>query len=163
MASKPITPDELLTLLAITPQRLTALTTNLTPAQLRTNPSPDEWSPTEVLAHLRSCADVWGNCIRAIVAEDKPTIRAINPTTWIKRTDYPQLEFQPSLQAFTNQRAQLLAFLKSLPLESWSRTATLTGAGSPIIRTMESFVSRIVAHERPHIKQIERTVKTLTA
>lgn len=53
-----------------------------------------------MLAHLRSCADVWGNCIAAIIAEDTPTLRAVNPTTWIKKMNYPELEFQPSLRSF---------------------------------------------------------------
>jgi hypothetical protein len=63
---------------------------------------------------------------RAILAEDRPTRRAIDPTTWIKKTDYPELEFELSFRSFARQRARLLAFLKSLPEKSWSRTAILT-------------------------------------
>jgi len=36
---------------------------------------------------------MWGTYMATIVAEDRPTIRAINPTTWIKSTNYPELEF----------------------------------------------------------------------
>ena len=61
-----------------------------------------------------------GDCIATILAEDRPTIRAVNPRTWIKKTDYPNLEFRPSLRAFTTQRADLLAVLKALPPEGWS-------------------------------------------
>src|SRR5438270_1388745 len=99
------------------PQRIAALTGYLEPAQLRTAPGPDEWSANDVLAHLRSCADVWGDCIAVILAEDRPTLRAIDPRTWIKRTNYPDLDFRPSLQAFTEQRAALLAVLEALPPE----------------------------------------------
>src|SRR5579885_3336060 len=122
-----LTPEQILTLLAATPTRLATLTDGLAPTQLHTAPNPDQWSANDVLAHLRSCADVWGNCIRTIIKEDRPTIRAINPLTWIKQTDYPELEFRPSLRAFTSQRAELLAFLEPLPPEGWSRTATVTG------------------------------------
>ena len=55
-------------------------------------PIPRGWSATEILAHLRSCADVWGDCIAAILAEDRPTLRAINPTTWIDRTNYRETD-----------------------------------------------------------------------
>lgn len=161
MPRTPLTLEQVLTLLAETPPRLTTLTEGLTPSQLRTAPNQGEWSANDVLAHLRSCADVWGDCIAVILAQDHPTIRAVNPTTWIKKTDYPDLELQPSLHAFTKQRTELLAVLEALPPESWSRAATLTGAGKPIERTLHSFAGRLARHERPHIKQIERIVNTI--
>lgn len=160
MYPKSLTIEQILTMLAEAPPRLAALTAGLTPAQLHTSPSEGEWSANDVLAHMRSCTDMWGNCIDRIIAEDQPTIRAVNPTTWIKSTDYPELDFQPSLHAFTTQRAKLLAVLEPLPPEGWSRAATVTGAGKPIVRTVFSFARRLALHERPHVKQIERIVNT---
>ena len=104
---------------------------------------------------------MWGNCIATIIAEDTPTIRAVNPRTWIKKTDYLELEFRPSLRSFTTQRADLLAVLKPLPHEGWSRAATVTGAGKPLVRTVLSYADRLARHERPHVKQIERIVNTV--
>lgn len=161
MSKGSLTTDQVLTLLAETPPRIAAVTAGLTPAQLRTAPSPAEWSANEVLAHLRSCADVWGDCIATILAEDQPTIRAVNPTTWIKRTDYPTLEFGPSLRVFATQRADLLAVLGPLPPDGWARTATVTGAGSVLERTVRSYAQRLARHERTHIRQIERVVSTM--
>ncbi len=60
--------EQLLSLLTETPPRLAALTADLSPQELQTRPTPDEWSANEVLAHLRACADVWGNCILAILS-----------------------------------------------------------------------------------------------
>lgn len=161
MSRSSLTIEQVLTLLAAMPQRLAALTDGLTPAQLRTSPSPDEWSANDVLAHLRSCADVWGGCITTMIAEDRPTIRAINPRTWIKRTDYRDLEFRPSLDAFTTQRAELLAILEPLQPEGWSRAATVTGAGNVLERTVLSYAQWLARHERPHVKQIERIVNVM--
>ncbi len=156
-----LTSERLLTLLAATPPRLAALTVDLTPAHLRTSPASDEWSANDVLAHLRACADMWGACITAMVAEDSPTLRAINPRTWINQTDYLELDFQPSLRAFTAQRAELLAILEPLPPEGWSRAATVTGAGKPLERTVLFYAEWLARHERPHLKQIERIANTL--
>jgi hypothetical protein len=153
--------EQTLSLLAVAPQRIAESTADLTPAQLRTSPGPDEWSATEVLAHLRACADQWGGSIVAMLAEDYPTLRAINPRTWIKQTDYPELEFLPSFQAFAAQRAELLALLHALPREGWSRGATMTGAGAPLQRTVLSQAQRLAIHERPHVKQIADIVKSL--
>ena len=161
MPSKSLTTEQVLTLLEETPQRIAALTAGLAPAQLHTPPNHDEWSANDVLAHLRACADVWGNCIVAIIAEDRPTLRAVNPLTWIKKTDYLELEFRPSLRSFTTQRADLLAVLEPLPREGWSRTATVTGAGKPLQRTVLFYGHWLARHERQHVKQVEHTVNTM--
>ena len=55
-----------------------------------------------------------GKYIAKILAEDRPTFKAVTPTTWIKQTNYREQEFQPSLQAFIAQRAELLALFKPL-------------------------------------------------
>jgi hypothetical protein len=154
-----LTIEQILTMLAETPTRIAALTCGLAPAQLRAK--PNEWSANDVLAHLRSCADMWGNCIEVIIAQDRPTIRAINPRTWINSTDYPELEFQPSLRSFAKQRTALLKVLEQLAPKDWSRTATVTGAGKPLVRTVHTYAQWMARHERPHIKQIERIVNTM--
>ncbi len=59
-----------------------------------------------------------------MIAEDTPTLRAIGPNTWIKKTDYLELEYRPSLRSFATQRANLLAVLQPLPHDGWSRAAT---------------------------------------
>lgn len=150
--------EQIITLLTETPHRIDALTARLLPAQLHTAPDQGEWAANDILAHLRACADVWGNCIAEIVQHDKPTLRAINPRTWIQSTNYPQEKFRASLRAFTAQRANLLSILKPLPLEAWARTAKVTGAGKPLERTVLFYAEWLVSHERTHLKQIERMV-----
>jgi hypothetical protein len=148
-------------MLAAAPPRIAALTAGLAPAQLQAEPAPGEWPANEVLAHLRACADMWGNCIVEIIAHDHPTLRAINPRTWINKTDYREQPFQHSLDVFTAQRADLLAVLEPLAPEGWSRAATVTVAGKPLERTVRFYAEWLAVHERPHIKQIERVVNTM--
>ncbi len=161
MRSRSLTTEQVLTLLAETPPRLAALTTGLAPAQLHTTPNYDGWSANDVLAHLRACADVWGNCIVAMIAQDTPTLRAVNPRTWIKKTDYLELEFRPSLRSFAMRRADLLAVLEPLPIDAWSRAATVTGAGKILERTVLFYAQWLARHERQHVKQVERIVNTM--
>jgi DinB superfamily len=120
-SSLSLTIEQVLTLLAKTPRRIAALTADLAPTQLHTAPNDEDWSANDVLAHLRACADVRGGPIFAIIAEDTPTVRAVDPRTWIKETNYPELEFRRSLRAFASQRADLLAVLEPLPRDGWSR------------------------------------------
>jgi len=158
LPNKTLTEEQVLALLRETPRRIAALTAGLEPARLRARPTPEEWSANEVLAHMRACADVWGGCMATMIAEDAPTLRAVNPLTWIKKTDYLELEFQPSLRAFAAQRAGLLAVLEPLPKEAWSRTATVTGAGKVLQRTVLFYGRWLAGHERPHVKQIAHIV-----
>ena len=162
MANK-LPTDQVLSLLAESPRRIVTLTEALAPRQLHTPPSAEGWSINDILAHVRSCADVWGQCIATILAEDHPTIRAINPRTWIKRTNYLDLPYETSLPAFLKQREELLAVLSALPAESWARAATVTGAGNVLERTVHGYAEWLATHERSHVKQIDRSVKAMTA
>jgi hypothetical protein len=161
MAKQPPTNAEVLAMLAATPPRIAALTAGLAPAQLQAASAPGEWSVNEVLAHLRACADMWGNCIVEMIAHDRPTLRAVNPTTWINKTDYREQAFQPSLHAFTTQRTDLLAVLEPLAPNGWELAATVTGAGKVLERTVLFYAQWLARHERPHLKQIERIVNTM--
>jgi hypothetical protein len=85
----------------------------------------------------------------------------MNPRTWVKGTDYPDLEFGPSLRAYTTQRTDLLWVLEPLTPEAWWRAAAVTGAGRVLERTVLSYATWLAHHERPHIKQIERIAGAL--
>src|SRR5712691_2639201 len=152
MPSTSLTIERVLTLLAETPTRIAALTADLSPEEVQMRPTPEEWSASVVLAHLRACADVWGTCIRTILEEDRPQFRAVSPRSWIKQADYPELEFRPSLGAFTTQRADLLAILSPLPIAAWERSARVSTVGRVLEPTVLSYAERLVVHERPHIK-----------
>lgn len=160
MPEKTLRAEEVLALLKAGPARIARLTADLTDAQLHQAPAPGEWSANEVLAHLRACADMWGGSIETILKEDRPTLRAINPRTWIKQTNYLELEFHPSLRAFARQRARLVRVLEPLTFKAWSRSATVTGAGRVLQRDVLFYARWMATHERPHLKQIKKLVES---
>lgn len=161
MAEQPLTSEETLRLLRQTPARITALTAGLSQAQLRQRPRPDEWSANEILAHMRACADVRGDRIPAIAAGEVTKIRAISPRAYMRKTDYLELEFGPSFEAFASQRAKLVAFLKPLPAKGWSRTVRVTGLGAPRELTVLFYAQWVARHEMPHLEQIASIVDAL--
>jgi uncharacterized damage-inducible protein DinB len=158
----PLTIEQLLAILESTPYRIAYLTQGLSAAQLLEPPGLDEWSARDVLAHLCACSDMWGKYIMVILREDRPTFKAVNPTTWIKQTDYRGQEFEPLLKAFSLQRAELLAVLRRLSSEDWSRAATVSGAGKPRERTVYTYAQWLANHERSHLKQIERIANAVS-
>ena len=145
MSGRSLTIEQILTLLAAGPPRIASLIAGLSESQLRTSNGAGEWPASGVLAHLRACADVWGNSIGAILAEDEPTVRASDPRVWIKTTGYLDLEFQTSLHAFAAQRSTLLAILKALPTADWTRSATVKGAGKVLKRTVQYYAQLLRA------------------
>ena len=153
--------NQVLPLLSENPRHIASITAGLTTAQLHAIPGPDEWSANEVLAHLRACADVWGGCMKTIVDQDAPTIRAISPRSWIKRTNYLDLKFRPSFRAFVAQRSDLLAFLGALAPGDWSRSARVTRAGKVSTATVLSYAHRLAVHEQRHLDQFERIANTV--
>jgi hypothetical protein len=153
---KMLTVDQVLALLAHAPTAIAEATADLEPARLRRSPAKGEWSANEVLGHLRSCADVCGGCIAVILTQSQPKIRAINPRTWIKGTNYLELDFHASLDAYAQQRSELMKVLHALTEDEWSLSITVTGAGKTLERTTFFYAHWLATHERAHVKQIER-------
>ncbi len=148
-------------MLAESPTRITELTTGLTTEELHAPACSGDWSPRDVLAHLRACADVWGECIIIILDSDAATIRAVNPRTWIKKTDYRQQNFEVLLEAFEVQRTALLDVLKPLSPEDWLCSATVTGAGAQLERTVQYYANWMAIHEGTHWKQLKKISKAV--
>jgi len=151
--------ESVLKLLAATPRRIASLSHGVEITKLYSRPSPDSWSAIDVLAHLRACADVWGKSIMDMISRDHPTLRYISPRTWIRKTDYLELEFQGSLKAFADQRRELLTVLKGLAIKDWSRSATFTGTTKGRERTIFNYACNIAEHEDKHCGQIEAVLK----
>ena len=158
MPDPPLTAEESLALLRENASRLAAVTEGVKRSQLHAAPEIGEWSPNEVLAHLRACCDVWGGNIAKILAEEHATFGGVNPRTWIKRTDYAERPFDESLRAFAAQREELLATLDALSPGEWERSATVTSYGQSKQKTVRSYASKLAQHERIHVRQIERAL-----
>jgi DinB superfamily len=153
--------SHILELLRTNPERIAELTTGLTAAQLQTRPEPEEWSAAELLAHLRSCATLWGEYIAAIIAEDGTTFRVVNPATWIEQTDYMREKFALAWRHYQDQRTQLLTMLSDLPEATWAHTATITGAGAPLRKTILDYARRLATHERAHLRQFRKITEAV--
>jgi len=89
MAGRSLTIGQVLTFLPQTPERIAALTADLETIQLHAAPDRGEWSANDVLAHLRACDDVWGDCIVQIVTRDAPTLQAVSPRTGSRTPTIP--------------------------------------------------------------------------
>ena len=161
MPNESLTSAQVLKVLGENPKRIAEITSRLTPEQLHTTPGRDAWSANDVLAHLRCCADVWGGGLRTMLEQDRPTIRAVSPRGWVKRTNYPDLRFAQSLGAFIAQREELLAVLRPLTPQAWARSATIKASGGARTWTVLSYAERLAHHEHHHLEQFARIVDAI--
>jgi DinB superfamily len=98
---------------------------------------------------------VIGECMLRIVRQDQPSWRRLSPRTYIRRTDYPDWDFAPALQAFTEQRRELLSVLTPLPPEVWDRTAAVKISPTEVrARSLLFHGEWLARHEAEHLPQI---------
>ncbi len=148
-----MTPAEIaaiLRTLANAPRYIAEISAPYNNQQLAAKPDKQNWSAVEVLAHLRACADVWGETIARMLAEDEPTLRYIHPNQYLLQIDYPNLPFGESLPAFAKQRTELLAELSDLSGDMWERSGIIAERR----HTVFSQARRMALHEENHCRQL---------
>lgn len=155
------TPEEIarcLQLLRETPPALVEIAAELDETRLALAPNANAWSALTVLAHLRSCAVVWGASLGRMLREDQPHISEIHPRQKWKKVDYTQAGFRGECARFAEQRQELLEKLAPLPPADWQRGALIKGKA----HTVFSHARRMALHEHGHLEQIRELVRAKT-
>ena len=145
-------PKELTRELASVPKLIAGIVAGHDEARLRWRTDEKTWSASDLLAHLRSCADVRGKWIAAMLDRDNPTLRAVSPRSAFRKS--VDRDVAVSLEEFAEERAALVKRLRSLDEAGWNRTLTFTGA-SPrsSTPTVTACVWGLVQHEKDHLQQ----------
>jgi hypothetical protein len=151
MKATPAEIETFIQILSETPLRISQAANGLDELHLQFKPNKKSWSINDILAHLRSCADLWTHSIYAMLAEKEPVFSHINERKWATVTRYTELPFAASFQVFSSQRENLLRVLKTLPFESWERSAIIFERR----HTVFTQTRRMAKHEHEHCEQIE--------
>jgi hypothetical protein len=152
---------DVLQILETSPGRILAATAGVAADELHEPLEPGGWSARDVLAHIRACDRTWGGYIERILDEDHPSFRAESPRSTIHRTDFLELPFAASLDAFRSDRARLTAVLRAVDADAFARTATVTIPARGIaVRSAFYYADRLAAHEGEHVRQIEGGMPT---
>src|SRR5262245_17328374 len=100
--------------LARLPRVLEDLVGDLESTIARVRPAPDEWSPIEILCHLRDEeAEDFGARLRAVL-EGAPEFSPIDPERWVEARRYRDAKLDEVLHELTTQRALIVDFLAAL-------------------------------------------------
>lgn len=118
-------------------------------------PEPNEWTPLEVVHHLRqSEREVQRPRLMRIAHEDNPFLPP--PPEPFRPASLQLTETAHEIAAdFWRERAQTLAFLEQLPSEAWARPARHAIFGPTTLLEMAHFTAR---HDRLHLNQLCQTV-----
>jgi len=146
--------------LARLPALLDALLTGLDEATWRARPAPTEWSPVEIVCHLRDEeVEDFGARVRVIV-EGGTSFAPIDPERWAVERRYREADPREALASLNERRAASLAFLEKVAPDR------LTAAvRHPRIGTLSGLdlVVAWAAHDRLHLGQLAGTLARLWA
>jgi FMN phosphatase YigB (HAD superfamily) len=148
-------PGALLAVLRSTPAALATLC-RLRNANLARRPALNEWSPGEVLCHLRD-VDTEVNLPRMqkVIYESNPFLPGQDTDPWAEIRQYLLQDGMQALKDFTNARLALLRLLENLKPNEWDRRARHAIFGP---MTLRELVNIIAGHDILHIQQIYKAL-----
>jgi hypothetical protein len=112
-------------------------------------PAPGKWSIRQIIAHLADSEMVGAHRMRAVIAEENPTLTGYDQTLWVRNLDYAQRKPKQSLESFRRQRAENYDLLKNLPASAYTRTGNHTEHGPvTLLRLLEIYAEHVENHAR---------------
>lgn len=142
------------------PAVLEALLAGLDEANAQTRPAPAEWSPVEILCHLRDEeAEDFGARLRVIV-DGAAEFAPIDPERWAEERRYREASLPDVLEALRARRQTSLDLLASVAPEALngSRPDRRLGRLSGL-----DVLAAWVAHDRIHLAQLAGTLARIWA
>jgi hypothetical protein len=146
--------------LARLPAALEALLTDLDDGLWRARPAPGEWSPVEIVCHLRDEeAEDFVARLR-VVLEGGTRFTPIDPEGWAVERRYRDQDPRAALAALDERRATSLKFLATTEPELLARAVDHKRLGR---LSGLDLVAAWVTHDRLHLAQLAATLARLGA
>jgi hypothetical protein len=119
----PRSTDALIAALERAPALVIPLVRQADPAIVKRRPAPGEWSIHENACHLAEVHELFVRRLDLMLAETDPVIRSYDPGRDDPDDALLKLDLEDSLQRFAEDRARIVARLRTLRPEDWLRTA----------------------------------------
>jgi FMN phosphatase YigB (HAD superfamily) len=144
-------PSAMLSVLRATPAALNSLCDELPGPAWTKRPHSGEWSPTEILCHLRDVeTEVNLPRLRKVMAESNPFVPGMDTDRWADERQYIHQDGQRALHRFSVSRQQALHLLENLSLSGWDLPARHAIFGPTRLKEM---VAISAGHDRLHLRQ----------
>lgn len=117
-----LTVDEIHATLSNTSVELHYLFWEVPREKQRERPSPDEWSPLEILIHLRQVGEVYTERVKRVVGsgpDEEPYLHDFNEERQMQKIDLEDETVKHNLGRFMNARSDLLNKISFIEKEEW--------------------------------------------
>jgi hypothetical protein len=114
--------------------------------------APGKWSVRQIVAHLADMEMVGSHRMRQVIAEENPTLTAVDQDAWTDKLDYPRRKPKQSLETFRRIRAENYELLKGLPESAFDRAGNHTADGR---LTLMQLLERYAEHAEKHARQLQ--------
>jgi hypothetical protein len=141
---------------AATAHKLEDLIEGVSADALRKRPAPDQWSVSEILAHLADAEIVGSFRMRFILGSPGAPIVAYDQNSWVTSGHYEKRDPRKSVEQFRVLREANLALLESLEPEQWKHFGMHSERGR---ESIEHIVRMFAGHDLNHLQQIERILQ----
>ena len=158
-----------------TPDEVARTIEGKTDDALGRRPAERQWSPTEIICHLRDVEELFRIRFHTILALDDPKILTFNtepaalatwgiagrvghpldPDRWAEERQYARSDPSQALAAFRRHRMETGVFLDSLTDAQWLRGGIHLRLGR---LTLGDWAASLAAHDDNHLAQLERAI-----
>jgi hypothetical protein len=145
--------EQVLARLEAAPARFASILGRLEDADAITTSEPGEWSPLEVLAHVRAANDIIEPRIFYTLVGDRPPLAGYDDAVWRQVARYTTFPITDTLETMRLRRKGLLHALRGIAPEDWDRVGNHEVRGP---MTVLELAQQVADHEDEHIAQIER-------
>ena len=150
-------PSALLAVLRSTPAALNGMCYGADPGLLAMRPNPEEWSPTEIICHLRDVdAEINLPRLKKFLQEENPFIPGTDTDRWAEERAYHLQDGQTALHSFSVTRQELIHLMEKMSPQDWGRPARHAIFGPTHIKEL---VTINAGHDQIHIRQMVEALR----
>jgi uncharacterized damage-inducible protein DinB len=145
-------PTAMLERLEASARRITWIMVDLDEEELTATVEADEWSPIQILAHIKACDDIMTGRIATTLTNPNASIPNFDERAWAEIAGYTEAPVDQTLMALQRHRGELVWQLRRLPETAWQHTLTHATRGT---MTLQELVQSFLEHEEEHVAQLE--------
>ncbi len=158
-----------------TPDEIATAIAGKSDAALGRRPAERQWSPTEIICHLRDVEELFRIRFHTILALDDPQIltfsaqpaalaawgiagrvgHPLDPDRWAEERQYARSDPNQALTAFRRQRRETVVLLESLTDAQWLRGGIHLRLGR---LTLGDWAASLAGHDDNHVDQLTRAI-----
>ena len=153
--------DSVLGILSATPAVMNGLSHGLDSSAWSHDPTPDDWSLSELVCHLRDTErEIHQMQIELFKEQNEPFIPRPDTSVWASQRDYLHEDGSSALKELNEARCTTLKMIKQIAAEpsAWGRKARHAIFGPTNFLEVIGFTAE---HDRMHIQQAWSTLKKL--